>query len=305
MIDPTASSTATSKSKSWWRVAGMIAGALLLGAALYMVWRQRETLSAARAAIQSMPTDRLVLYLAVAAGSVVLNIVLSALLFSALMSRYGKVGLLEMQALIASATLMNYVPLRPGFFGRIAYHRAVNQIAVVDSTKTVLAAAGLSAAIAGYLALAVTLSAGVSIDLRLLVALPLAAILIGAAIAKGSRLWLLAASARYAEVLVIAARYLAVFALIGSPIDFRDALAFGCVSMIAGMVPFFGNGLGLREWAIGLVAPLLTAYQMELGMTADLVNRAVELTVALAAGSIGLVWLAGHNRSRARRPHIE
>src|SRR5688572_4394291 len=91
----------------WLRIAGMSAGVVLLCAALWMVWRQRETLIAARNAIGSMPAGRLWLYVSMAIGSVAVNVVLSALLFSALMSRYGKVGLIEMQALIGTATLMN------------------------------------------------------------------------------------------------------------------------------------------------------------------------------------------------------
>ena len=69
--------------------------------------------------------------------------------------------------------------------------------------------------------------------------------------------------------------------------------------MIVTLVPFFSNGLGLREWAIGLAAPLLTVYQLEHGITAELVNRAGELIVVLIAGLVGIAYLT-HLRRKSR-----
>ena len=103
---------------------------------------------------------------------------------------------------------------------------------------------------------------------------------------------------RLLELLLIAARYHAAFALIGSPIDTATATTLACVSMIASMVPFLSNGLGLREWAVGLLAPLLAACDMTQAMTADLVNRAAELIVVSIAGLAGLGWLMQHRRTR-------
>jgi hypothetical protein len=117
---------------------------------------------------------------------------------------------------------------------------------------------------------------------------------------RSPRSWCWAAAFRWLELLVIAARYHAAFALIGSPIDSAGSLAFACISMIAGMVPFLSSGLGVREWAVGLVAPILTGAQLTTGLTADLVNRAVELVVVLVCGVVGLGWLARH-RSRVHR----
>ncbi len=69
--------------------------------------------------------------------------------------------------------------------------------------------------------------------------------------------------------------------------------------MIATLVPFFSNGLGIREWAIGLAAPLLTAYQLEHGLTAELVNRTGEIAVVLIAGFIGIAWLMRLQKKKA------
>jgi len=292
----------------WWRRAGTIAGILLLAAALFMVWRKHEIVTAAFHSIQQLSTARLLGYLAVLAGSVAINIMLTGGLFSLLMSRYGKVSVLEMQALIAASTLLNFVPLGPGLFGRIAYHRAVHEISAIDSAKTVLQATVLSAIGTVYLAGATFLSLRFdwSIWPLALMPIPLLAILGLAAVMFKSlrpiRIWPWAGLLRYLEIIVIAGRYYAAFALIGAPISSSGALAFACVSMVARLVPFFSNGLGLREWAIGLVSPLLTSYQVGLGITADLLNRAAELLVVLIMGLAGIAWIAHHRRARNTPP---
>jgi hypothetical protein len=102
-------------------------------------------------------------------------------------------------------------------------------------------------------------------------------------------------------VIVWAVRYHAAFTLIGSPIPPATALAFACISMIASMVPLSSNGLGLREWAIGAAAPMLTAYQLELGLTAELVNRAAELAMVTVVGLAGAGYLAWLRHRRLER----
>jgi len=225
------------------------------------------------------------------------NVLLTGLLFSLLISRYGRVGVLEMQALIASATLINFLPLRPGLFGRIAYHKAVNRILAVHSAKTIIQAAILSVSIVVYLGLVIAISGALHVSLVYGVVAPLPVLAAGTAIPR-LRIWMAAALLRYLEVFVWAMRYYAAFALIGAPVDATGALAFACVSMIATMVPLVSNGLGLREWAIGLTAPFLTEYVLELGITAELVNRAAELVVIAVLGLAGIAWLARRRRGQ-------
>jgi len=64
------------------------------------------------------------------------------------------------------------------------------------------------------------------------------------------------------------------------------------VSMVAMLAPLTGNGLGVREWAIGLAAHLLRQSDLVLGLTADLLNRAAELIMVLVLGLVGMGWLA-------------
>jgi hypothetical protein len=108
----------------------------------------------------------------------------------------------------------------------------------------------------------------------------------------------LAGAVRYVDLLLTAIRYVAAFSLLGLPIDARAAMGFACISALASMIPVFGSGLGVREWAVGLCSPILTANQLTLGLTADLLNRAAEIVVVAVAGLIGLAMLA---RLRARR----
>lgn len=275
----------------WGRRIGFFVGAALFVAALILVWQRRETITAAFAAIGSPePLASLTLVACVLA-----NIALSALFLRHLLRPYGVVGLGEMHAVVAATTLLNFLPLRPGFFGRFAYHRVVNDIAVTDTAKTVVQAALISASIACYLAAVAWASRVTDVSLWWGACIPLAGL--GAGLTSPhTRHWCGAVLIRYAEVFVWALRYAAAFELIDAPIEAEVALAMACVSVMATMVPFVSNGLGLREWAIGLMAPLVTVYPLALGVTAELVNRAAELMVVGLTGAIALIWLARRHR---------
>jgi hypothetical protein len=284
--------------RPWLRSVGIVLGVALLTAALVTVVRQHDTLARALGAVRQLPLAQRSGLIAMLIGSVVLNVLLSGALFSVLMSPHGRVGHLEMQSLIAATALMNYLPV-PGFVGRIAYHKTVNHIAVRDSARIVLQAMALSMVVAAWFALAIAFTVRANVSLAIPVAAPVPVLLLGSlAMSSRRRIFVWALLIRYVDALATAIRYVAAFSLIGSPIGVNGALAFAGVSMIATMVPFLSNGLGLREWAIGLAAPLLTGYQMELGITADLVNRAAEMLVFVVMGLAGLVFLARLKRAR-------
>ena len=268
------------------RLVGLFVGLGLLAVAVATVVGQREAMAEALAAVRH-PS---VVHVAVLVGTVIVQVVLTALVFGVLISRYGRVGLGEMQALIAAAALLNFVPLRPGLFGRIVYHHTFNNISALATVKTTARAFVLSIGLVAYLALALVVTGRWSAPLWVTVGLPLPVLAV-VAIVPAARMWGLASLLRYLEVIVLAVRYQAAFALIGSPIETTVALAFACISMVAGLVPFAGNGLGLREWAIGFVAPLLTPYVLEQGLAADLLNRTTELVVITVLGLGGIAWL--------------
>ena len=284
--------TADGRIQQYVRWIGLAVGVILVSAAVVTVVSQRENIGAALAAIRHPDAvDVVVLF-----GTVLANIVLTGLMFSVLMSRHGRVGRVEMQALIAAAALANYLPLRPGLFGRAAYHKAFNDIAIKATVKVTLVALAISVVLAAYLALALFVASRVSIPLWLVVggAVP---VLVGAAVAPATRLIGIAASIRYVEVLLLAVRYQAAFALIGSPIDFASALTISCVSLVVTLIPLTGNGLGLREWAVGLAAARLTPYMLELGLAADLVNRTAELLFVAVLGLGAFAWLASRRKT--------
>ncbi|MHC4416515.1 MAG: hypothetical protein ACYS0G_14680 [Planctomycetota bacterium] len=278
--------------RRWLQMVGIIVGFALLAAAVVVVARQHETIGQALNAIRRPAAGQVCLLL----GSVFANVALTGLFFSVLISRYGKVGILEMQALMAAATLMNFLPLRPGLFGRIAYHRASNAIPAAASVRAIVQAALMSVLVAGYLAAALVVSDRLAVPLWLAVALPFPLLAAGT-VPRSGRTWCAAGLIRYVEVMIWSLRYHAAFSLIGAPIGADRALAFACFSLVAMLVPFVGNGLGVREWAIGLAAPRLTPYVLELGLAADLVNRAAELVVIPILGLAGVGWLAYRRRS--------
>jgi len=265
---------------------GLAFGVVLVIAAVATVVTQRDKMGAALAAIRSPDAvDVVVLF-----GTVFANIVLTGLMFSVLMSRHGRVGLVEMQALIAAAALANYLPLRPGLFGRAAYHKAFNDIAIGATIKVTLVALAISVAIAAYLAGALFIAGRAVIPLWVVVggAVP---VLVTVAAVPASRRIGAAALIRYVEVLLLAVRYQAAFALIGSPIDPAVALTIACVAVVVMLIPLTGNGLGLREWAVGIAALQLTPYVLELGLAADLVNRTAEALFVAVLGLGAFAWL--------------
>jgi len=289
-----AGSAQQNSAKRLLKLVGLVIGAALLVAAIVFVTGKQDVFSNALSAIikPSLPILLLLIFCVLA------NIVLSGLMFSVLISRYGKVGLLQMQALIAAATLLNFLPLRPGLLGRLAYHKANNNIPVRHTALTIIQAIGISLGIGIYLMLTLVLCTRINLPLWVGLAGPLPFFIV-ASFTDRFRIWALAGFIRYVEVFVWAARYYAAFALIDYPIHLEEALAFACISMIATLVPFFSNGLGIREWAIGLAAPLLTAYQLEHGLTAELVNRTGEIAVVLIAGFMGIAWLMRLQKKKA------
>ena len=189
------------------RWAGLVLGTVLLVSAIATVAVRHELIGEALDAVRAPALPQVGLLV----GTVVANLLLTGLLFSLLISRYGKVGVVEMQALIASAALLNFLPLRPGLLGRITYHRAINQIPIAATLKTTLQALGLSVALAGYVALALLVAARLEVPLWAAIGLALP-LLAAAASVKRWRLIAAAAAIRYVEVLLLAVRYHAAFA---------------------------------------------------------------------------------------------
>lgn len=274
------------------RRVGYVVGLLLLAAAVIMVIRQSGTVGDALARL-GRPDPGLV---ALLFAALLANLVLSSLFVRTLLLRYGRIGLIEMHAVLATAVLLNYLPMRAGLWSRMAYHSAINGIRAVDTAKTVVQGLVISAAVMGVTALVVLAASATGLDLRITIGVPFVPV-VACALVPAWRPWAIAAGLRYAEVLVWAVRYAVAFRLLGLPISAPAAIAYACASMIASLVPVLGNGLGLREWVIGLLAPILSEYPVELGVAAELVNRAAEVIVTLVFGLLGAAWLARQRRA--------
>jgi hypothetical protein len=286
------------------RVLGFSIGLVLLGVALWVVLANRETVANAFNEAAHAPRWLLV-------AAIILPIAhwhLTSVVFWLVTRRFGVVRFGEMHLLIGAAGLLNYLPLRPGLFGRIAYHKRVNNIRVKDAVRVTVVCAVL-AGIANGLALAVALAAfdlGTTMAWAMVVS---PVVVIGAAgfaltlwtkssFSRSSSLTL-ALAARYMDTIVWIVRYAVAFELIGRPISPMQATVFAAAAQLAMMVPFVGNGLGVREWAIGLTLPLMEKDAAKtVGLTADLLNRAAEI---LSAVPIGLVCMAVLARQRHQR----
>lgn len=290
------------------RLAGFVIGLLLLVAAVWALARQGDQL---RAAIESahgaspwLIGAALLLPLA--------NWLLMSLSFWILMRRHGSVGAGEMCCLIGAAWLLNYLPFRPGLLGRVAYHKSVNGIGVAQSVGvTIISIACAGASVALLLTVAVI---GHGRPAPLLIALtifPPLVLCIGAAASRRARWWLpVTIAIRYIDLVVWAARYGVVFAIIGHPISPAAMGAIACVCQAAMLVPLVGNGLGLREWAVGVCAGALPegvvtasgTLATASGLAADLVNRAAEVITAIPVGLGCALVLSRRLRRRSSIP---
>lgn len=285
-----------------------IAGAALLAAAIVTAYGQERVLLDGLRALREAPWWLVALVIVLPC----VNLFVVSVAFWILNNRHGKVRLDEMLALISSAWLLNFLPLRPGMFGRIAYHKKYNGIGIKASARVLGETVILSGIAMGTMAM-------LAILLMLLgvrsgwpawagVCVPILVSLIVWCVGPGgtSRAYAGALAMKQADMVLWAVRYWVVFALIGRPLGALESIAVAAVSQVALLIPLAGNGLGIREWAVGLLAMALPAwYATEAdtgpgtGLTADLVNRAAEILVAVPLGLLGIAAITLLVRKRS------
>lgn len=293
---------------------------LLLAAVLWIALNHRETVTDAIAHATGAHWGLIALGLLLP----VANWTTVSFSFYLLTHRVGRVGMAEMHGLIASAWLLNYLPMRPGMAGRIAYHKLVNGIRVRDAVGisvvtmilSAVATGVMLAAAAAPLVLGGTAGADGSGFWRVAIVASPALVsgvwAIAAALGgwHGVWSWRMAAAfgMRYADMLAWAARYAVVFAIVGEPIGVELAAVLAGVSQASYLLPISGNGLGVREWAVGLVVgassgrgELSGSDVVATAIAADLVNRAMELVIAIPMGMIATPMVA----ARAKRHRAE
>lgn len=266
-------------------------GVGLLALALWYVSRNKETVTRAVDALRTPDPFAVAVILL----SVVGNIVLTAAIMRTLLRRFGQVGVMEMQALIATASLFNYLPLRPGLIGRVGYHKRFNNIAIRDSLRVVVETIALGAMWVGWVVLALLASFVWEGATMPLIVAPVVALPFGMLAPPAWRIWVIAALIRYVDLLVTAARYYYIFEVLDAPIGFDSCTILAGLSLSATLIPLLSNGLGLREWLTAFVAPALEpALTNDLALTADLVHRAGEVLVVAVVGLAGVAWVTHH-----------
>lgn len=285
--------------RRWRSIVGGILGVALTVAAVWVVVARSDALDTAAGVIDRLPLHLLVLLLVLPA----LNWWSSAISLWVLSQRFGRVTLGEMTALTAGGWLLNYLPLRPGMMGRLAYHKLRNGILVRDSVRVLIESSVISA-IGAVLLIAIGLLArenALGPHALWLVLVPFAALPIGAIAVRAAtpRAMLLSAICRWLDLLLWTGRYLIVLPAVGVDVDAAGTAVVGAVSQAALLVPISGNGLGVREWAVGLVLGA-QGEAIELALTADLLNRAAELLIVIPIGLLGVASSAALIR-RARR----
>lgn len=294
----------------WFRIAGFVAGAALVVLAVVAALRQDpQAMHRSIEALGDHPWWFVLLFVTLP----LLNWLSISASIWFLLSRFGRLGLRETSALVGMAWLLNYLPMRPGMVGRVAYHKAVNGIPVRKTGQTLLEGAVITAIASGVMLLGALLLRGFSPIVAWLVLVG-GPTIVGAIIAAAfwhskpvTARYCASGALRVIDMAIWAGRYALAFEIVGSPIDLSAALILAVASQIAMLVPFAGNGLGLREWLIGALAAGLPAAMLgggdaglSAGLTADVLNRVVEVLVAVPLGLACLALIARRLRQRTR-----
>ncbi len=310
-------------SRGRWRIVGSAIGALLVLAAIVAVVSNRSLLDTAVASARQASSWTVAILL----GGALVNVIASAAGLRALLLRHGQVGALEMQAVIASSTLLNYAPLRPGLASRAAYHHLVNGIPVMATMLTVvqsmaLALCGIAWLIVSAWMLRATGGFGGPQAAIAFIALAPAVGVMGLMTSPAGswrRTIAVAWLWRCLDMAAWVARYHAAFSITGISLSVSDSAVAAAGAGAANLVPFVGNGLGIREWLVGIMGSSMHLWTMDAGLAADIVNRAGDLIVCVPLGLAALPFVAKrlHQATRAHRvqdasrvqpeapPHIE
>jgi len=281
----------------------MLVGLLLLAGAIVLVINQHERLAPALQAM-SRPDPGTILILI---ASMLVGLLLTGLQFQLLMSRH-RIPAIEMQGLIAASALLNFLPLKAGLLGRIAYHQVRHNIHPMETAKVMILARISGLVIIGLTAGCLFLQNWSEGPLWAWALVP---VLIPGwlVMPRTTRTAGLVMILKYMDLVLMAIRYRCAFQMMDQPVGFEICLALAAIGMLAGAIPFLSGGLGLREWVVGWLATILVTLPaaLEIGILADLINRATELVVLLPVGGISLLWLRPRFTSamKQRRAELE
>lgn len=287
------------------RVFACAIGLALLGAAIWGVSRDPQVTARLWHDLPGWPWWAGVLLFAFPC----VNWLLTGAVFFTLTKARARVSWLEMTALVGAGWVLNFFPLSPGLFARVAYQRSRHGLSLRTSTRIIIESIALGCISVGLvlpaLLLAVRSSRGPwAPGLWASLCVLLAILALGACgrwpgtARELGTMYCRALALKAADLLVWTARYALVFHLAGTPISWPAALGVALVAQMAMLVPLIGNGLGIREWAVGLLVGVLPAVSTASGLGADLLNRAGELGAAIPVGLGCAAWLAHHHHTR-------
>ena len=283
------------------RLAAMLIGLLMLSGAVVLIINQHERIEPALQAMSHPSPGTIIILIA----SMLVGLFLTGLQFQLLMARHD-IPAIEMQGLIAASALLNFLPLKAGLLGRIAYHQVSHGVHPMETAKVMILARVSGLVVIGLTAGALFLqdwSEGPLWAWALVPALVPGWFVMPAATRTAGLVMVL----KYMDLLLMAVRYRCAFHMMDQPIGFETCLALASIGMLAGAVPFLSGGLGLREWLVGWLATILVMLPtaLEIGILADLINRATELVVLLPVGGVALLWLRPRFKSAMEQRRLE
>ncbi len=277
----------------------LMLGAILLAAAVWSVASNRALLETAWQSLKHPPAG----WTVALPAAILASFASTAAGLRWLTNRVtpiGSVGWSEMFQITLASSLGNLVPMQAGMVGRIAYLHRVHRIPVtvgvllaVQSTLLTFAALAWM----GVVMLLIRLGGLSWLAVPASVLVPGSLIWVGPASGWAFRA---AFTSRLLDTLLSAVRTAAAFELVGVPISPLAALAFALAAQLANAVPMIGNGLGIREWVVALLAPTVAGLSTQEALAAELVHRAVEITLIVPGGLIASVPLARRFAQAAR-----
>jgi hypothetical protein len=287
------------------RVAASLVGAGLLLAAAIAIWMQRDALVESWVSIEDPPVWAILVLPLSTIGSLAIG----TILLRSLLRDIPDLDQRDLAALVASSTLFNLLPLKVGLVGRAAWQRRHQQVPIGRSVLVAVQMAGLTAAAIVLAVAAIVLAGPSGIPLPAIWA-SLAGGLLGLGLlphrglGRGETLARFGALLgwRVVDVAIWSVRFVAGFAVIGIAIDPGAALALACVAAATGLVPVVGTTLGVREWVVALVAPMLAGIAWDQALAAELLARGVEVATVAVVGGVATWWLWRRSFVRSERP---
>jgi hypothetical protein len=224
-------------------------------------------------------------------------------------------SLVTMEALVAAGSLLNYAPLKAGLFGRVAYLKHLHGVGYRAAilTHAVIVVVFVSSSLLttlitiwrGSFDIVWWLTSLIGLGVLAGITAPILRAAIPSSMNMDPRLCgSLSSLVTYlvpcfaAQLLTLfftAIRWWLVFRILDRPIGLADAWLAAVIHVVAVMAGP-ANGIGLREWLIGIGGTLggLSSdpeMNLQISISAALVDRAVEAIVLIVLGLLGLAFL--------------